>query len=305
MSSGHDLLRPRTWTADESALSLSPGKQADVKDDLSTLDQTQREDYMNESKSAEEQPDCFKHKTALVTGASGGIGAATAVALAAKGASVLVHYNSNEAGAREVQSKVQTCGSDCELFQSDLSSIENVHSLLRQVQGRQIDILINNAGSLIQRARVGEMTEDLWERVFMLNMTSAFFIAKAVLPGMVERGSGVIVNLSSVAARFGGGLGALAYASSKAAVSTMTKGLAREFAPQGIRVNAVSPGTIDTGYHRTFSTAQMLDGVRAATPVGRIGDPDEVADTIVFLCSRAARFIHGQVIEVNGGFLMA
>ncbi len=260
---------------------------------------------MTELKNAGDQPDSFKHKTALITGASGGIGAATAVALAEKHASILVHYNSNEAGAREVQSKIRACGSDCELFQSDLSSIEGVHSLLKQVEGRPIDMLINNAGSLIQRAGVMEMTEDLWERVFMLNMTSAFFIAKAVLPGMVERHGGVIVNLSSVAARFGGGVGALAYASSKAAISTMTKGLAKEFAPQGIRVNAISPGTIDTGYHQAFSTPQMLDGVRAGKPAVRIGGADEVADAIVFLCSRAARFIHGQVIEVNGGFLMA
>lgn len=260
---------------------------------------------MKESTSAGEPQDCFKQRTALVTGASGGIGAATAVALAAKGASILVHYNSNEAGALAVQDKVKACGADCELFHCDLSSIEGVHTLTKHVRERQIDILVNNAGSLIQRARVAEMTEELWERVFMLNMTSAFFIAKAVLPGMVERGNGVIVNLSSVAARNGGGLGALAYASAKAAVSTITKGLAKEFAPQGIRVNAISPGTIDTGYHRTFSTEQMLDSVRAATPAGRIGDPEEVADTVVFLCSDAARFIHGQVIEVNGGFLMA
>jgi 3-oxoacyl-[acyl-carrier protein] reductase len=108
-----------------------------------------------------------------------------------------------------------------------------------------------------------------------------------------------------VAARTGGGVGALAYAASKAALSAITKGLAKEFAGRGIRVNAVSPGTIDTDYHRTFSSELMLQGVRAATPLGRLGTSLEVADVILFLCTPAAEFIHGQVIEVNGGFLMA
>ena len=107
-----------------------------------------------------------------------------------------------------------------------------------------------------------------------------------------------------MAARFGGGVGALAYAAAKAAMSAMTKNMAREFAPAGIRVNTVSPGTIDTDYHRQFSTEQMLNNVRAATPMGRLGTSEEVADAIVFLCSDAARFIQGQALEVNGGFLM-
>jgi 3-oxoacyl-[acyl-carrier protein] reductase len=260
---------------------------------------------MAESAIAENLHDSFKEQTALVTGASGGIGAATAIALAARGASVIVHYNSNAAGAADVKEKVARYGGECDLVAADLSSAEGVESLVAAIQQRRINILINNAGSLIKRAKVAEMTMDLWNRVLMLNLTSAMFLAQAVLPGMVERGYGSIVNLSSVAARNGGGIGAMAYASSKAAVSTMTMGLSKEFAPHGIRVNAVSPGTIDTGYHRAFSTSQMLDAVRAATPVGRIGTPEEVADTILFLCSGAARFIHGQVLEVNGGFLMA
>jgi NAD(P)-dependent dehydrogenase (short-subunit alcohol dehydrogenase family) len=140
--------------------------------------------------------------------------------------------------------------------------------------------------------------------VITLNLTSAFFLAKAVLRGMVERKHGFVVNISSVAARNGGGIGALAYASAKAATSAMTKGLAKEFAPLGIRINAVSPGTVDTNYHRNFSNDQMLNGVRAATPMGRLGTAEEIADVTVFLCSEQARFIQGQVIEVNGGFLM-
>jgi NAD(P)-dependent dehydrogenase (short-subunit alcohol dehydrogenase family) len=258
-----------------------------------------------ESTASEAQHDSLKGQTALVTGASGGIGAATAIALAERGASVLLHYNSNAESARAVKDAVTKYGVECEFIEADLSRDAGLQSLIASVQSRKIDTLINNAGSLIQRARVAEMTLDLWNQVLMLNLTSSMFLAKAVLRGMAERGHGTIVNLSSVAALNGGGLGAIAYASSKAAVSTMTKGVSKEFAPLGVRVNAVSPGTIDTGFHRAFSTSQMLETVRAATPAGRIGTSEEVADTILFLCSHGARFIHGQVIEVNGGFLMA
>jgi 3-oxoacyl-[acyl-carrier protein] reductase len=178
-------------------------------------------------------------------------------------------------------------------------------SLCTFAKSRTIDILVNNAGSLVQRTRVLDFTHELWEKVMMLNLTSAFFLSQAVVSGMAARKNGVIINMSSVAARFGGGLGALAYSSAKAAVSAMTKGLTKEFAPQGVRVNCISPGTIDTGYHRTFSTTEGLDGVRSATPIGRLGMSEEIADLVVFLASDKSTFIHGQVIEINGGFLMA
>ena len=246
----------------------------------------------------------FAGLTALVTGASSGIGAATAVAFAAQGADVLVHYNRQESEAKAVLDSVHKHGVKGELLRADLSQMDGIHELVKSIAGRRIDILINNAGSLVKRTRMLEFTEELWDQVITLNLTSAFFVAKAVLPGMVERKSGYIVNISSVAARNGGGLGAMAYASSKGALSTLTKGMAKEFAPLGIRVNAVSPGTIDTNFHRTFSTEQMLSGVKAATPAGRLGSSEETADVIIFLCTEGARFIHGQVIEVNGGFLM-
>jgi 3-oxoacyl-[acyl-carrier protein] reductase len=247
----------------------------------------------------------FQGMTALVTGASSGIGAATAVALAQHGAYVIVHFNSQRTEAEAVLNKIHAVGANGEIVQADLSTAEGSRILAVFAGKRSIDILVNNAGSLIARTRVLDFTEDLWEKVMMLNFTSAFFLSQAVLHGMVERKHGYIVNISSVAARFGGGLGALAYSAAKAAVSTMTKGLTKEFAPLGIRVNCVSPGTIDTGYHKAFSTAEGLEGVRAATPVGRLGTAEEIADAVVFLCSDQASFIHGQVIEINGGFLMA
>jgi 3-oxoacyl-[acyl-carrier protein] reductase len=218
----------------------------------------------------------FQGMTALVTGASSGIGAVAATAFGARSAEVLIHYNAHENEARSVLERVRRAGGQGELLQADLSSIDGVRSLAQALAGRRIDVLVNNAGSLIERTRVLDFSEELWERVLTLNLTSAFFLAKAVLAGMVERKSGFVVNVSSVAARNGGGLGALAYATAKGALSTMTKGLAKEFAPLGIRINAVSPGTIDTNYHRKFSNDQTLSAVKAATPMARLGTPEKL-----------------------------
>lgn len=249
----------------------------------------------------------FEGMTALITGASNGIGAETALALGSRGGFTLIHYNKARENAEAVLDQVRAAGGQGELIQADLSRLDGIHRLVQSIQqsGRTIDILINNAGSLIRRTRFLEFTEDLWNQVMTLNLTSVFLITKAVIPGMVERKRGFIVNNSSVAARNGGGVGAIAYATAKGALSTMTKGLAKEFGAYGIRVNAVSPGTIDTNFHKNFSTEQMLSSVVAATPMGRLGTSAECADVIVFLCSEGARFIQGQVIEVNGGFLMA
>lgn len=250
------------------------------------------------------QTDEFKNQTVLITGASAGIGAAAAHAFGSRGAHAIVHYNSRREAAEQVVAGVQAAGGSGETVQADLATQAGVRSLVDWLQGRPVDILVNNAGSLLRRTRVLEFTPELMEQVILLNFTSAFFVAQAVLPGMVVRKHGVIVNVSSVAARMGGGIGALGYAAAKAAMSAMTKNMAREFGPSGIRVNTVSPGTIDTDFHRTFSTEQMLNNVKAATPMGRLGTSEEVADAIVYLCSDGARFIQGQALEVNGGFLM-
>jgi len=250
----------------------------------------------------------FEGKTALVTGASRGIGAAAAIALANSGASRLVlHYNSYKPGIENVMTSARNAGAEAVAIQADLGTDAGVEAFLQGLRatGAGIDILVNNAGSLVKRAKLAEFTPELFDRVMTLNVKSAWFIAQAVAPHMIERGSGVIVNVSSIAARNGGGMGATIYAAAKAAVSTITKGLAKELAPQGIRVNAVSPGTVDNNFHSQFSTRQILDAALAATPAGTLGTNEEIADTIVFLCSHAARFIHGQTIEINGGMFMA
>jgi len=250
----------------------------------------------------------FEGKTALITGASRGIGAATAIALANSGASRLVlHYNSYKPGIENVMTSARNAGAEAVAIQADLGTDTGVEAFLQGLKatGAGIDILVNNAGSLVKRAKLAEFTPELFDRVMTLNVKSAWFIAQAVAPHMIERKSGVIVNVSSIAARNGGGMGATIYAAAKAAVSTITKGLAKELAPQGIRVNAVSPGTVDNNFHSQFSTRQILDAALAATPAGTLGTNEEIADTIVFLCSHAARYIHGQTIEINGGMFMA
>jgi len=247
----------------------------------------------------------FSGKVALVTGASRGIGAATAVALARKGvARVLLNYHSYAEGAQATLEAVRAAGADGEAICANLATLEGIRSLIEQVSARapEVDILVNNAGSLVRRARLLEFTEELYDQVMTLNFRSAWMLTQAIVPGMLRKGGGVIVNVSSIAGRTGGGVGATVYAAAKAAVTAMTKGLARELAPHGIRVNAISPGTVDNYFHQRFSTRQMLDAVIAQTPAGRLGTNEEMAEVIVFLCSDAARYIHGQTIEINGGF---
>jgi 3-oxoacyl-[acyl-carrier protein] reductase len=249
----------------------------------------------------------FSGKTALITGASRGIGAATAACLARNGVSrFLLHYNSNKPGIDAVLAEVRSQGAQAEAIQANLGQVSGIHDFVDQLKQSRFepDILVNNAGSLVKRAKLLEFTEELYDEVMNLNVKSAWFITQAMAPSMLQRGSGVVVNLSSIAARNGGGPGATVYAAAKATIAAMTKGLAKELAPKGIRVNAVSPGTVDNDFHAQFSTRQILDSVVAQTPAGTLGTNEEIADTIMFLCSHAARYIHGQTIEINGGMYM-
>ncbi len=248
----------------------------------------------------------FENKTALVTGASRGIGEAAVLAFAKAGVrNFILHYNSHRQGIDELVGKLGGSVS-CRTIQADLAQDSGIESFLSELRELNVgvDFLVNNAGFLVQRAKLAESTLELWDRVMNLNAKSAWFITQAVVPGMIERGGGVIVNLSSIAARNGGGVGAAMYAASKATVACFTKGLSRELASKGIRINAVSPGTVLNHFHEVFSTQQMLDGMLASTPAGKLGDNEEIADVIIFLCSDAARYVHGQTIEINGGMFM-
>ena len=248
----------------------------------------------------------FTGKVVLVTGASSGIGRATAELFGRCGASVAVTYLNNKSGADATVAAIATNGQKGLALRADFSNNSEIEHTIGEVETGlgSVDILINNAGSLVERLKTLELTEQRWNEVMNLNATSAFFAAKAVIPKMLEKGSGVIVNVTSIAARNGGALGSIHYSSAKAAILTMTKGLAKEFAAQGIRINAISPGVIDTPYHETFTTPEVMQNLRKAIPMGREGRPDEVASVIAFLASDASSYLCGETIEVNGGLLM-
>ena len=240
----------------------------------------------------------------LITGASSGIGAALATGVADAGAAaVAVHYNSGRDGAEEVLRQVAARGVDAAHFQADLSARGAAEDLVRQVVDRfgRIDVLINNAGTLIGRRPVVEMDDAYYDAVLDTNLYSTVACCRAVLPEMIQRRSGTVINVSSVAARIGGGSGAALYAAAKGAVSTYTRGLAREVAAHDIRVNAISPGTIATPFHERFTSSEALAAVTATIPMGRLGRADELVGPTVFLASDASSYVTGQIIEVNGG----
>ncbi|MCU1266960.1 MAG: hypothetical protein JWM21_3278 [Acidobacteria bacterium] len=245
-------------------------------------------------------------KVALITGASSGIGRATAELFAQCGASVAINYHKNEAGAEEVCGRITQAGGRAIALAADVKKIRNIQQLVARVVAElgPIDILINNAGSLVERLKILELTEERWDEVLDLNLKSAFLCSQAVAASMMERQTGAIVNVSSIAGRNGGAIGSIHYSTAKGGLITMTKGFAKELAPYGVRVNAVSPGVIDTPYHEQFSTPEAMKGYVSGIPLGRVGTPDEVARVITFLASDAAAYLSGETIEINGGMLM-
>ncbi len=245
-------------------------------------------------------------KTAIVTGGARDIGKAVSLKLAQEGAKVVVNYF-NDASAGEATVKVITEGGGQAIaVRADMTQQADVEQLVAEAQsayGDSIDILVNVAGGLVARKTLEEMDLAFFERVMQLNMSSTFLACKAVVPAMAEGGS--IVNLASQAGRDGGGPGASAYATSKGAVITFTRAMAKELGPKGIRVNSLCPGMISTTFHDTFTADAARKNVAAATPLRREGTASEVAELVYYLASNGASFVNGANIDINGGLLFS
>lgn len=245
-------------------------------------------------------------RAVLVTGASTGIGAAVAKALAAQGAKVAVHYNESAAAAEAVLANIRHAGGEAILIQGDVSkpggSERVVEAAAEKLGG--LDGLINNAGGMLGRVPTADMDDAHYARVMDLNARSVLAATKAAVP-FLKRRQGFVINTTSIAARNGGGNGAILYAAAKGFVSTITRGHAKEFVGDGIRVNAVAPGIIATPFHDRYTSPEMLDVQRQSVPMARVGTPDECVGAYLFLASPLlSGYITGQIIEVNGGQLM-
>ncbi|WP_250435903.1 glucose 1-dehydrogenase [Caballeronia sp. ATUFL_F2_KS9A] len=249
----------------------------------------------------------LKGKSILITGASTGIGAAAARAFAQYGANVAVHYNSSKDEAEEVAKDVRALGVTAITVGADVRDSKAIDAAVAQVADTfgKIDVLINNAGSLVKREPIASASDELFDEIMHINARSVVAFTRAALPSLRSGGGGSIINVTSVAARNGGGPGALLYAASKGFVSTITKGMAKELMPDRIRVNAVAPGVIQTPFQERFTSPEQLESFRKAIPMGFIGEPDDCSGAFLYLASEAmSRYVTGQIIDVNGGQLM-
>jgi len=249
----------------------------------------------------------LKNKAVLVTGASTGIGAAVARAMGNAGARVAVHYRGNREEAEAVARDIQAGGGQAILVQADVTDTGSVDRMVAAAQeafGR-IDILVNNAGGFVRRAPIVDADDDYIDAVFRLNARSVVAVSRRVIPLMSAGGGGAIINVTTQAARTGGGPGAGLYAACKGFVSTITRTMAKELVKDRIRVNAVAPGVIETPFHDGHSSPEVLKNFANAIPMGRLGTAQECVGAFLFLASETASgYVTGQVVEVNGGQVM-
>ena len=245
----------------------------------------------------------LQNKTAIVTGGGRDIGRACAMRLAAEGANVAINYFSSSAGADSAVEEIVAKGGKAFAMQGDLSTQAGAEALVAKTVETfgSVDILVNNTGGLVARKTMAEMTLEHWHTVMDLNLTSIFLMIKACLPHLK---SGAIINLASQAGRDGGGPGSVPYATSKGAVVTMTRGLAKELGPD-VRVNALCPGMIDTDFHNVHTKDEVRRNVEAASPVKRQGTSEDVANLVSFLASDESAFITGANVDINGGMLFS
>ena len=239
----------------------------------------------------------------LITGASAGIGAACALRAAKDGYDVVVNYNSDRNGAEAVADSVNAAGARSLIVQADVADPDAIIAMFDQIDQEfgRLDALINNAGIVGQTARVTDLTHDRLRRTFDVNVIGAILVAKAAVQRMEKAGCGVIINISSVAARLGSANLYVDYAATKGAIDTFTKGLADEVAASGIRVMGVAPGLIETGIHAKGGEPDRAHRLGGATPMGRAGTADEIANAVLWLMSDQASYVTGSTLTVSGG----
>jgi 3-oxoacyl-[acyl-carrier protein] reductase len=248
-------------------------------------------------------PDYFAGKTIVITGAASGIGRATALIFAREGANV-VCADMNEAGARETAAKVNEAGSQAVVVPTDVTSRAQVNAMIARAAAAfgTLHFLFNSAGAALRRSKFLDIDDDLFERTFDLNVKGVFYGMQAVLPHMLANKFGVIVNVASMAARRGGPGTSVHYAAAKGAVNSMTLGVAREFASQGIRCLSISPGPVKTPFQAAAqSSPELIKRFLEDIPMGRFGEPEEIGELVLFMCSDACPFMTADTVLVNGG----
>lgn len=243
-------------------------------------------------------------QTVLITGASRGIGAAAARVFAREGYQVAINYLTQHDAAQRLQQQLTALGQDVMTVSADVSNRGQVARMIQEVEARfgAVDVLVNNAGIAIPLTRLVDYTDEAWERIFQINIKGMFYCTQAVLPKMREKQKGAIVNISSIWG-ITGGAEEVPYSAAKGGVVTMTRALAKEVGPEGIRVNCVAPGIIDTDMN-AWLTDEMKQTIYAATPLRRLGRAEEIAEAIFFLGSDRASFITGQILSPNGGYVI-
>ena len=244
----------------------------------------------------------LRGRAALVTGGGVGIGRAIVRELAAAGAKVAIHCHTSQAAAEELQRQIAAGGGEAIVVQADLGQPREAAIVVDRTVERfgRLDVLVNNAGSVVARAKIEDCPLELWQQAIAVNLTSAFAVTQRAIPHLRQTGNGSIVNNLSLSVQTGGANGAGAYAAAKGGLMVLTRTLARELAP-AVRTNAIMPGVIETQHHEQFTTPERMAEYRTQTPLGRNGTAEEVAAAVLFLASDAARFINGALIDVNGG----
>ncbi|HVL72378.1 MAG TPA: SDR family NAD(P)-dependent oxidoreductase [Beijerinckiaceae bacterium] len=250
----------------------------------------------------------LKGKAVLMTGASTGIGAAAARAFGRNGAKVAVNYNASKDQAEKVVADIREAGGEAILIQADVTrpeAADTVTAAAVEAFGR-LDILVNNAGALIKRTPIADYSDEYLDAVLDLNVRSVVhFVRAAAVQMRKQGGGGSIINVSSIAARHGGGPGSVIYAAAKGFVSTATRGWAKELVKDRIRVNAIAPGVIMTPFHERYSTAEQLAAMQATIPMDRLGTSEDCVGAFLYLASEGmSGYVTGQVLEVNGGQYM-